>query len=92
MRAGEIFEQPDEGDIRIVVGKLSYWLPNDVRADDLGYVVVTGLLVQEYGPQYDEEGFELTGEGQWDDLCPLVDFPILYRSREWQLPNLRREA
>jgi hypothetical protein len=63
MTAGACFMQPEEGSLRLVVGKVYSCM------DDVGQI---GIVVQEYVPQISEDGFELVC-CEWRDICPLTD-------------------
>lgn len=63
MLAGEVFMQPEEGALRLVISKVYGAL------DDVGR---RGFVVQEYAPKRDEDGFELVS-CEWVNVCPLTD-------------------
>jgi hypothetical protein len=72
--------EPDEGDLRIVRGPVKEFEPGNPAADEDGWVSRPGFLVQEYGPRYSNDGFELCGGGVWRTKGPLGSFPGLLRS------------
>lgn len=88
MCAGAVFNEPEEGDFRIVVSMISHFAPRHPNADDEGYINSPGLMVQEYGPRYSKDGFELCGGGKWRFVCPLVDANI--HGCIHGLPSMRR--
>lgn len=92
MTAGACFAEPDEGELRLAWRMLIHFLPNSPSANKFGNVHAIGIVVQEYGPRYSDDGFELCGGGVWRSICPLVDYPVLYPNRERDLPNLREAA
>lgn len=63
MTAGACFMEPEEGSFRIVIGTVYSCM------DDVGQ---PGIVVQEYVPQVDGDGFELVC-CEWRDVCPLTD-------------------
>lgn len=92
MTAGACFADPDEGDLRLAWANIIHFMPSSPNANEMGNVTAPGVMVQEYGPRYDKDGFELSGGGVWRDFCPLVDFPELHSYRVRHLPNLRQAA
>jgi hypothetical protein len=80
MIAGEVFMQPEEGALRLVVGKVYAALDDTSRP---------GIVVQEYAPMIDKDGFELVS-CHWVDVCPLTDAHLSLH--HWNEPVCWREA
>lgn len=76
--AGSIFDEPEHGDLRIVIGNVLTFDPDDPAANEDGHVITRGKLVEEFVPRVNAEGFPLCGGGEWHSLCPLVDYRELY--------------
>lgn len=91
LTAGACFFEPQEGDLRLVWRTLTHYLPRDNRADGMSNVDLGGVMVQEYGPRYSDDGFALCGGGRWENICPLADYPDRSPERVKDLPNLRAD-
>lgn len=80
MTAGACFMEPEEGALRLVRSTVYSCM------DDAGH---PGIVVQEYAPKVDEDGFELCA-CRWVNVCPLTDAHFMLN--HWNAPACWRDA
>jgi hypothetical protein len=80
MTAGACFMEPDEGALRLVRSTVYGCM------DDAGR---PGIVVQEYAPKIDKDGFELV-HCHWVTVCPLTDAHFMLS--HWNAPACWNEA
>lgn len=78
--AGACFIEPEEGALRLIRSTVYSCM------DDTGR---PGIVVQEYAPKIDADGFELVS-CEWVNVCPLTDARVVLSN--WNVPACWNEA